>query len=105
MMNRRMAALGIAGAGFAVLSSDLARGADPASAGPVAKTSHGLIRGTTRDGACMFLGVPYGAATGGAARFMPPAAAAPWSGVRETTAYGPSCPQVPLGMSPFMKKL
>jgi para-nitrobenzyl esterase len=53
----------------------------------------------------MFLGVPYGAATGGAARFMPPAAAAPWSGVRETTAYGPSCPQVPLGMSPFMKKL
>ena len=39
---------------------------------PVVKTSHGSVRGLTRLGnTYSFFGIPYGADTGGAGRFMP----------------------------------
>jgi para-nitrobenzyl esterase len=63
-----------------------------------------MVQGMAQDGVLKFLGVPYGASTADAARFMPPQPAAPWGGVREVKAYGNSCPQVPLGLSPFARK-
>ncbi len=58
-----------------------------------AETSHGRLRGALRDGVAAFKGVPYGAPTGGANRFMPPRPPAPWAGVRDALAYAGQAPQ------------
>ncbi len=42
-----------------------------------------------------FLNIPYAAPMVGEARFAAPAAAHPWDGEREATAYGPTAPQTP----------
>ena len=59
----------------------------------IAETAYGKIRGVDNNGIKTFKGIPYGAATSGANRFMPPAEPANWSGVRDALAYGPSAPQ------------
>jgi para-nitrobenzyl esterase len=59
----------------------------------VAETSAGKIRGFRRNGVYTFKGVPYGASTSGAGRFMPPAKPEPWTGIRNALAYGRVCPQ------------
>src|SRR5688572_6720451 len=63
----------------------------------VADTASGRIRGLEVRGIKVFKGVPYGASTGGANRFMPPVAPAKWTGVRDALAYGPSAPQTEPG--------
>jgi para-nitrobenzyl esterase len=60
---------------------------------PVVKTTAGAVRGAVVDGVETFLGVPYGAPTGGGRRFLPPIAVEPWSGEFEATAVGNACPQ------------
>jgi para-nitrobenzyl esterase len=105
MINRRQAALALASAGIVAAVSRVGSArANSATRGPVIKTSLGLVRGLAQNGVLSFLGIPYGAPTGGAARFLPPRPAAPWSGVRDTNEHGDSCPQVPLGASPFVRK-
>jgi para-nitrobenzyl esterase len=64
----------------------------------VAETTCGRIRGTEIQGIRIFKGVPYGASTAGANRFMPPAAPAKWTGIRDALAYGPSAPQTEPGV-------
>jgi para-nitrobenzyl esterase len=67
-----------------VVASDEATGVE---------TSGGKIRGFKRNGVFTFKGVPYGASTSGAGRFMPPAKPEPWTGTRNALAYGRVCPQ------------
>jgi para-nitrobenzyl esterase len=59
----------------------------------VVETMQGKVRGLIADGIHVFRGIPYGAPTGGAARFMPARPAAAWGGVREATRYGDQCVQ------------
>src|SRR4029079_14379147 len=59
----------------------------------VAETTYGRVRGVEVNGIKVFKGIPYGASTTGKNRFMPPAAPAKWSGVRDALAYGSSAPQ------------
>src|SRR5262245_4017708 len=64
-----------------------------ASTPPVAKTASGKVRGAVIDGVFVFKGVPYGASTAGANRFMPPQPPTPWKGERDALAYGLGAPQ------------
>lgn len=59
----------------------------------VAETAFGKLRGVDNNGIKIFKGIPYGASTSGANRFMPPAEPADWSGVRDALEYGHSAPQ------------
>jgi para-nitrobenzyl esterase len=70
------------------------------AAGPVVQTTSGKIRGSLQDKINAFRGVPYGAPTAGAARFLPPAKPQPWTGVRDTLELGRQAPQVPSGLIP-----
>ena len=61
--------------------------------GVIATTSAGRIRGIASEGINVFKGIPYGGTAAGNNRFMPPTKPAPWTGVRDALAYGPTAPQ------------
>ena len=89
-LNRRQ--ILAAGGVMASLALDIS-GAAAAGEAPIANTKYGKIRGTANGSVKVFKGVPYGASTAGANRFMPPKPPEPWSGVRDTVAYGDRSPQ------------
>lgn len=62
---------------------------------PVVETAYGRIRGYVRNGIYTFKGIPYGADTSGANRFMPPQKPAPWTDTRPCLYHGYVCPQGP----------
>lgn len=67
----------------------------------VAETSFGRVRGVKNRGINIFKGVPYGANTGGANRFVPTVDPASWIGVRDALEYGHSAPQgIPTSQTP-----
>jgi para-nitrobenzyl esterase len=59
----------------------------------VTDTSYGKVRGYVLRGINYFLGIPYGADTSGANRFMPPQKPKPWTDVFPALFYGPVSPQ------------
>ena len=56
-------------------------------------TATGRVRGLVRYGVNQFWGVPYGASTAGANRFMPPVKPAPWTGVKDCFQVKERAPQ------------
>jgi para-nitrobenzyl esterase len=52
------------------------------------------VRGITNNGASVFRGVPYGASTAGANRFMPPVKPEAWTGIRNAYENGHTAPQI-----------
>ncbi|MGW7541722.1 carboxylesterase/lipase family protein [Streptomyces sp. NPDC054770] len=65
------------------------------SAGPVADTPYGAVRGRWEHGVAVFRGIPYAAPPFGEHRFRPPVPPEPWDGVRDAGAFGPTAPKPP----------
>lgn len=55
----------------------------------VVSTVSGKVAGYVEQDVYIYKGIPYAKAE----RFMPPAAADKWDGIRSSRAYGPTCPQ------------
>jgi para-nitrobenzyl esterase len=70
---------------------------------PVIATNAGDICGAMVGNICVFKGVPYGASTGGAQRWLPCSRPQPWRQVRDALDYGPMCPQSV--MAPVIEEL
>ncbi|WP_168371732.1 carboxylesterase/lipase family protein [Sphingomonas sp. Leaf357] len=64
-----------------------------AASGPQVAIVDGRIEGKIVDHVEAYLGIPYGADTGGAHRFQAPRPPEKWTGVRAATAMGKRCPQ------------
>jgi para-nitrobenzyl esterase len=95
-MDRRYFLHTSAAAGVAVLADPsllLAQSSKP-TPGASVQTSGGRVRGLLVDRVQTFKGVPYGASTAGARRFLPPLKVAPWTGVRDAFTYGSRSPQI-----------
>jgi para-nitrobenzyl esterase len=104
VINRRTLTQGMLGLGTTALTAGFPIVAqEQPQSGPIVRTSSGSIRGISQDGVLTFLGVAYGDVPTGALRFMPPRPPKPWTDVRSAQAYGDSCPQIPLGLSPFVR--
>lgn len=106
-LNRRQAMMLTASAGLAALAGTSCnpgggarKAAPPAEAAScstpptaVARTQYGKVRGYVEEGVLTFKGVPYGADTGGANRWLPAKPPTPWEGEYPALTYGPNCPQ------------
>lgn len=60
---------------------------------PKAYTQYGWVTGELDDGVNVFKGIPYGAPTGGGARFMAPEPPHSWSGMKACRKFGDQSPQ------------
>ena len=67
---------------------------------PIVDTNAGKVVGYVRNGINTFKGIPYGDTTEGVNRFMPPAKAKPWRGVRSSRQYGHVAPQGARSVAP-----
>ena len=59
----------------------------------VTQTQYGKVQGYILDDVYTYLGIPYGAPTSGANRFMPPQEPESWEGIRPAMFYGNDAPQ------------
>jgi len=62
---------------------------------PIVETTSGKVCGVVNNGGHIYRGLPYGASTADANRFMPPRKPESWSGVRNAFQNGHSATQVP----------
>ncbi|VFU08630.1 carboxylesterase/lipase family protein [Methylocella tundrae] len=58
------------------------------------ETHEGRVKGVIVNGVAEFLGIPYGEPPVGRLRWMPPKEHAPWNGVLQAKAFGPTCAQI-----------
>lgn len=96
-LSRRSVIGGAATIGAGTMMTTLAR-AQIAPTVPLfftVETRQGRVEGIDNVGIKEFKGIPYGADTGGANRFMPPRPVKAWTGVRNCIGYGTINPQVP----------
>jgi len=63
---------------------------------PQANVADGQIAGTVVDGIAEFKGIPFAAAPLGPLRWKAPQPVKPWTGIRQTVAFGPACIQDPV---------
>jgi para-nitrobenzyl esterase len=94
-----LAALALAATG-ATAATAAAAAASGSGSGPVVTTDDGAVRGVTAGPVDEFLGIPYAAPPTGNLRWRPPQPPAEWQGVRDATAFAPSCPQPASGFAP-----
>jgi para-nitrobenzyl esterase len=96
-MKRRsfLHASSLAAAG-AALGPSLTFGQSTRAGGPtnIVETTAGRVRGLFFQGVNTFRGIPYGASTAGANRFLPPRKPQSWTGVRDVNTLGLRAPQL-----------
>ena len=90
-------AVGIAATALGASAGGALASSGSGSASPIVHSTGGLVRGADVAGVDSFLGLPYAAPPTGNLRWRPPQPAASWSGVRDATQFGPSCPQALTG--------
>ena len=66
------------------------------SSAPQVKTASGVVEGKNAGSLRVFLGIPYAAPPVGDLRWKPPAPAAKWTGIRQSTEFGSHCMQSPV---------
>src|SRR5580692_9534191 len=88
-----VSAVSVAAAVLAASAGGAVASPTSGSANPVVRIDGGLIRGASAAGVNSFLGLPYAAPPTGNLRWRPPQPASSWSGVRDATQFGASCPQ------------
>jgi len=81
--------------GYPKIASGAGDTVQAADSNPICKTQYGPVRGYVRNGIRIFKGIPYGADTSGANRFMPPKKPEPWDDFLACLYHGYVSPQGP----------
>src|ERR1700722_1518037 len=90
-------AVGVAGTALGAGAGGALASSGAGSTSPIVRSTGGLVRGADVAGVDSFLGLPYAAPPTGKLRWRPPRPPASWSGGRDATQFGPSCPQALTG--------
>lgn len=67
---------------------------DDQSGGPTITVTDGQVKGYSKNGVNVFLGIPYAAPPVGKLRWQPPQPVKRWKGVLDATQFANTCPQV-----------
>lgn len=80
---------------LAALAGMMTASAVTAQSGPVVRTINGPVRGVSEAEVLSFKGIPFASPPIGPLRWRAPQPVAPWSMVRDATAYAADCMQLP----------